>query len=209
MASSSRLSGFALLAEDEISCAVAVLSSECGPVFRTIPREYDNKLEILTVEIPRQGGDVVLSTDDEEGEMDSLALMVNESLARHGVETGLDHRRLAWSRWFRCESSLSFVFVPGKPGIFALGEEVLAPEETSATDGKRMLAIFRIAQAEDLGMALGRYFLPGSPERERMESGRCFIRYAVIEDAAQRRSAHASLNHWLATSADSAFGFGD
>jgi hypothetical protein len=167
-------------------------------------------LKSYSVEIPRQAGDAVPSLPDgEEGEMESLALLVNESLARHGVETTFDHRRLAWSRWFRCESSLSFVFVPGKPGIFALGEEVLAPEETSTTDGKRMLAVFRIAQAEDLGMALGRYFLPGSPERQRMESGRCFIRYAVIEDAAQRRSAHAALNHWLASSADSAFGFGD
>ena len=162
------------------------------------------------MEIPRQAGDAVSSLpDDEEGEMESLALMVNESLARHGVETKLDHRRLAWSRWFRCESSLSFVLVPSKPGIFALSEEIIAPGETSATDGKRMLAVFRIVQSDDLGMALGRYFLPGSPERERMESGGCFVRYAVIEDAAQRRAAHASLNQWIASSADSAFGFGD
>lgn len=145
----------------------------------------------------------------EEVEMESLALMVNESLARHGVEPRLDHRRLAWSRWFRCESSLSFVLVPSKPGIFALGEEIIAPGETSATEGKRMLAVFQIAQADDLGMALGRYFLPGSPERERLESGRCFIRYAVIEDTAQRSAAYSALNQWMASSADSAFGFGD
>jgi len=141
--------------------------------------------------------------------MEALSLMVNESLARHGIETKLDHRRLAWSRWFRCESSLSFVLVPGKPGIFALGEEVLAPGETSATDGKRMLALFRIAQAGDLGMALGRYFLPGSPDRERLESGKCFVRYAVIEDSAQRSAAHAALNQWMTSSAETAFGFGD
>jgi hypothetical protein len=141
--------------------------------------------------------------------MEALSLMVNESLARHGIEAKLDHRRLAWSRWFRCESSLSFVLVPGKPGIFALGEEVLAPGETSATDGKRMLALFRIAQADDLGMALGRYFLPGSPDRERLESGKCFVRYAVIEDSTQRSAAHAALNQWMTSSAETAFGFGD
>jgi hypothetical protein len=141
--------------------------------------------------------------------MESLAMMVNESLARYGVEAKLDHRRLAWSRWFRCESSLSFVLVPSKPGVFALGEEVIAPGETSAMEGKRMLALFRIAQADDLGMALGRYFLPGSPERERLESGSCFVRYAIIEDAAQRSAAHTALNQWMASSADSAFGFGD
>ncbi len=141
--------------------------------------------------------------------MEALSLMVNESLARHGIEAKLDHRRLAWSRWFRCESSLSFVLVPGKPGIFALGEEVLAPGEASATDGKRMLALFRIAQADDLGMALGRYFLPGSPDRERLENGKCFVRYAVIEDSTQRSAAHAALNQWMTSSAETAFGFGD
>lgn len=141
--------------------------------------------------------------------MEALARMVNDSLARHGVQTQLDHRRLAWSRWFRCESSLSFVLIPGKPGIFALGEEVIAPGETSSTDGKRMLALFRIEQTDDLGMALGRYFLPGSPERERLENGRCFVRYAVIEDAVQRSTAHAALSQWMASSSGSAFGFGD
>jgi hypothetical protein len=141
--------------------------------------------------------------------MESLSLMVNESLARHGVQTQLDHRRLAWSRWFRCESSLSFVLIPSKPGIFALGEEVIAPGETGSTDGKRMLALFRISQADDLGMALGRHFLPGSPERERLENGRCFVRYAVIEDAAQRDAAYTALSQWMASSSDSAFGFGD
>ena len=141
--------------------------------------------------------------------MEALSLMVNESLARHGIEAKLDHRRLAWSRWFRCESSLSFVLVPGKPGIFALGEEVLAPGEASATDGKRMLALFRIAQADDLGMALGRYFLPGSPDRERLENGKCFVRYAVIEDSTQRSAAHAALNQWMTLIAETAFGFGD
>ena len=37
--------------------------------------------------------------------MVGLSQMVNESLARHGVETGVDHRRLQWSNWLRCESS--------------------------------------------------------------------------------------------------------
>ncbi len=66
-----------------------------------------------------------------------------------------------------------------KPGIFALGEEIVAP----ATGGKRMLGLFQISETDDLGMALGRMFLPGSPHRERLAAGRCFARYAVIEDA--------------------------
>lgn len=141
--------------------------------------------------------------------MEAIAHLVNESLARHGVETQFDHRRLQWSKWFRCESNLSFVLVPGKPGIFAIGEEMIAPGETSATAGKRMLALVKISEAEDLGMTLGRFFLPGSPERERLESGRCFVRYAVIEDASQRRTAHVALQRWMESSSELASGFGD
>ena len=45
-----------------------------------------------------------------------------------------------------------------------------------------MLALFQISETDDLGMALGRLFLPGAPEGERLAAGRCFARYAVIED---------------------------
>ena len=141
--------------------------------------------------------------------MEAIAHLVNESLARHGVKTSFDHRRLQWSKWFRCESSLSFVLVPSKPGIFAIGEEIIAPGENSATTGKRMLALVKISESEDLGMTLGRFFLPGSPERERLESGRCFVRYAVIEDASQRETAHVALQRWMESSSELASGFGD
>jgi hypothetical protein len=136
--------------------------------------------------------------------MESLAQLVGESLMRNGVTTEVDHRRLAWSRWFRCDSSFSVLLVPGKPGIFALGEEVIAPGETAAMDGKRMLALFQISAAEDLGMALGRMFLPGSTLRERLEAGRCFARYTVIEDAAQRQAALGALHEWMESTAEAA-----
>jgi len=138
--------------------------------------------------------------------MEGLASLVSESLARHGFETTLDHRRLQWSKWFRCESSFSLLLVPSKSGLFALGQKMIAPGEMPATGGKRMLAVFQISEAEDLGMALGRLFFPGSPLRERFASGRCFARYAVIEDAEQRRSALAAFEQWLASSAQAASG---
>ena len=90
--------------------------------------------------------------------------------------------------------------VSSKPGLFALGEEIVAP----AAGGKRMLALFHISEVEDLGMALGRLFLPGSPERERLASGRCFARYAVIEDATQRHAAYTALQRWLASTSETA-----
>jgi hypothetical protein len=138
--------------------------------------------------------------------MEGLSRLVTESLARNGVETPLDHRRLQWSRWLRCESSFSTLLVPSKPGLFALGQEVIAPGEFAGTGGKRMLALFRVSETEDLGMALGRLFLPGAPDRDRFAAGNCFFRYAVIGDVVQRRAAHSALQQWLASSAETVSG---
>ncbi|MGA9967139.1 MAG: hypothetical protein WBQ10_18215 [Terriglobales bacterium] len=151
--------------------------------------------------------------------MEGLAHLVAESLVRHGVEPSFDHRRLQWSNWFRCQDSFSLVLAPCKPGLFALGEEVATfcgaseprsrhPErsEGSPSEGKRMLALFQISEADDVGMALGRLFLSGSPARERFASGRCFARYVVIEDANQRRTALTALQRWMASSSEAASG---
>src|SRR5579862_3951727 len=136
--------------------------------------------------------------------MEGLAHLVAESLVRHGFEPSFDHRRLQWSNWFRCQDSFSLVLAPCKPGIFALGEEVIAPGELAVGEGKRMLALFQISEAEDVGMALGRLFLSGNPARERFASGRCFARYVVIEDPTQRRTAYTALQRWMATAAQAA-----
>ena len=138
--------------------------------------------------------------------MEGLAHLVAESLVRHGFEPSFDHRRLQWSNWFRCQDSFSLVLAPCKPGLFALGEEVIAPGELAVGEGKRMLALFQISEAEDVGMALGRLFLSGSPVRERFASGRCFARYVVIEDANQRRTALTALQRWMTSSSEAATG---
>jgi hypothetical protein len=59
--------------------------------------------------------------------MEALTRLVSESLARHGFDRPLDYRRLHWSRWFRCESHHSLLFVPSKPGVFAVAEEIIGP----------------------------------------------------------------------------------
>jgi len=138
--------------------------------------------------------------------MESLTHLVSESLLRHGLEPTFDHRRLQWSKWFRCQDSFSLVLAPCKPGLFALGEELIAPGELAVGEGKRMLALFQISEADDLGMALGRLFLSGNPARERFASGRCFARYVVIEDPTQRRTALAALQRWMASSAEAVSG---
>jgi len=132
--------------------------------------------------------------------MEGLANLVTESLARHNFATVVDHRRLRWSAWFRCESCFSFESVPDKPGIFALAEEVIAPGETAATSGKRMLAIHRVAEADVLGLTMGRLFLPGTELSRNLAAGRTFARYAVIEDDSQRQLVYSALQQWMASS---------
>lgn len=135
--------------------------------------------------------------------MEGLTHLVAQSLKRHNFEPALDHRRLQWSRWFRCESSFDLLLVPSKPGLFAMGEEVMAPGEMGE---KRLLALFQVTESDDLGMTLGRLFLPGNPARERFSSGKCYVRYVIIEDAAQRKTAHDALQQWMTTSAETASG---
>jgi hypothetical protein len=136
--------------------------------------------------------------------MEGLTRLVEESMARHGFEPTLDHRHLRWSRWFRCETSFDLLLVPSQPGLFALGEEILAAGEMPG--GKRMLAVFEVAETEDLPIAMSRMFAPTSPLREHIDSGRVFARYTVIDDEANRHSACAAFQRWLASSAETASG---
>jgi hypothetical protein len=111
---------------------------------------------------------------------------------------------LEWSKWFRCETSFNLMLVPQKPGIYAVAEEVLAPGASGALSGKRMLALYEFAAADDLARALGRLFTPASPLYPRVTAGRCFLRYAVVEDPAQREAALQALQTWLSASAETA-----
>src|ERR1035437_5161864 len=61
----------------------------------------------------------------QEPAMEGLSRLVSESLARHGFDRPLDYRRLHWSRWFRCESHHSLLFIPSKTGVFAIAEEIM------------------------------------------------------------------------------------
>jgi hypothetical protein len=157
--------------------------------------------------------------------MEGIADLVSESLARHGFTTQVDHRRLQWSMWSRCESSLSVLLVPGKPGLFELAEEQAAdkpgfvsgfvpwPRFSDAVTAAGSVAplgadpvplvLFRISETEDLGMALARLFLPNTPEQDRLSRKPCYVRYAVIEDEDQRRATYRSLQEWIASPSQS------
>ena len=163
--------------------------------------------------------------------MESLTRLVSESLARHGFDRPLDYRRLHWSRWFRCESHRSLLSVPSKPGVFAVAEEIMnvgtaaigcpaeqssaparspkaASPDPAATESPRMLAVTKFFEDDDMAFTLDRMLSWQNPMRARLESGRYFIRYVVIEDRAQRRSICSALNQWIASSAEIATGIG-
>jgi hypothetical protein len=88
-----------------------------------------------------------------------------------------------------------------------LAQEIAGPGEFPSQNSKRVLALFRIAEADDLGLALGRLFLPGNPERGGLAAERrYFARYAVLEDADQRRMARETLERWMTVSAEVVLG---
>jgi hypothetical protein len=145
--------------------------------------------------------------------MESLNRLVTESLARHGFDRPVDYRRLHWSRWSRCDSPHSLLCIPSKPGVFALAEEVMdfgkAELETAASaEPRRMLAVLQFGEDDDMAFVLDRMFSRQNPMRARLASGRCFVRFVVIEDVTQRRSIATALNQWLISSGEKASGIG-
>ena len=162
--------------------------------------------------------------------MEGLTRLVSESLARHGFDRPLDYRRLHWSRWFRCESHHSLLLVPSKPGVFALAEEImdfgpqnvwdrvsdpvrpsaarLALADSTEIPARRMLAVSRFFEDDDMAFVLDRMLAAHHPMRARLTSSRYFVRFVVIEDESQRRSVCNALNQWIANSSEKASSIG-
>ncbi len=99
-----------------------------------------------------------------------------------------------WSRWFHCESSFGLLLVPSQPGVFALAEEVV---QAVGEQSRRMLAVFEVAEADDLSRAMSRLFATGSPWREKMAQAKIYVRYAIAPSIADRRAAATALKNWL------------
>jgi hypothetical protein len=73
---------------------------------------------------------------------------------------------------------------------------------------KRMLAVLQFAEDEDMAFTLDRMFTCANPMRAGLASGRCFLRFVVIEDQVQRRNICNALNQWMHSSAEKASGIG-
>ncbi len=57
-----------------------------------------------------------------------------------------------------------------------------------------------------MAFTLDRMFTCVNPMRARLATGRCFLRFVVIEDQTQRRNICTALNQWMLTSAEKATG---
>jgi len=75
-----------------------------------------------------------------------------------------------------------------------------------AAEGRRMLAVQQFSEDDDMAFTLDRMFTKPNAMRERLASGRCFVRFVVIEDEDQRRSICNALNQWLRSSSEKASG---
>src|SRR5271165_3574292 len=73
---------------------------------------------------------------------------------------------------------------------------------------RRMLAVLQFSEDDDMAFTLDRMFTRVNPMRARLASGRCFLRFVVIEDEAQRHSICTALNQWMLSSAEKASGIG-
>jgi hypothetical protein len=71
---------------------------------------------------------------------------------------------------------------------------------------RRMLAVLQFSEDDDMAFTLDRMFTCVNPMRSRLSSGRCFLRFVVIEDQDQRRSICTALNQWLLSTAGKATG---
>jgi hypothetical protein len=83
-----------------------------------------------------------------------------------------------------------------------------SPALAAEAPGRRMLAVLQFSEDDDMAFTLDRMFTRVNPMRARLASGRCFLRFVVIEDQTQRRNICAALNQWMLSSAEKASGFG-
>jgi hypothetical protein len=75
-------------------------------------------------------------------------------------------------------------------------------------ESARMLAVLQFGEDDDMAFVLDRMFSRENPMRARLVSGRCFVRYVVIEDATERRNTCNALNQWMISSGEKATGIG-
>jgi hypothetical protein len=126
----------------------------------------------------------VRSTDRERHDFSSEPALSKQSPPKGAVSDAL----LGGAALQRCDST------PSKDAALA------------AEGKRRMLAVLQFSEDDDMAFTLDRMFTRANPMRARLSSGRCFLRFVVIEDQEQRRSICSALNQWMHSSAEKASG---
>ena len=79
---------------------------------------------------------------------------------------------------------------------------------STAAPARRMLAVARFYEDDDMAFVLDRMLAVHHPMCTRLSSGRYFVRFVVIEEESQRRSICSALNQWIANSSEKASSIG-
>jgi hypothetical protein len=78
----------------------------------------------------------------------------------------------------------------------------------AAEGQRRMLSVLQFREDDDMAYVLDRMLSRHNPMSARLASGKCFVRFVVIEDEIQRRSICNALNQWLVSASETVTGIG-
>jgi len=78
----------------------------------------------------------------------------------------------------------------------------------AAEDSRRMLSVLQFREADDMAYILDRMLSRQNPMSARLSSGKCFVRFVVIEDEIQRSNICNALNQWLVSTGEKVSGIG-
>jgi hypothetical protein len=83
-----------------------------------------------------------------------------------------------------------------------------APTASAAEAQRRMLSVLQFHEDDDMAYVLDRMLSRQNPMSARLASGKCFVRFVVIEDETQRRSICNALNQWMVSTGEKVSGIG-
>ena len=143
--------------------------------------------------------------------MEGLVRLVTKSFERHGL--AVPPARIDWSTWTVLHPALCLT-APCEPGLFVIAERLMphavpnnVPQAVSHTaqldavlNPSAPLIVLEVGQTNDLGVEMARR-CSQSAFSDRVNSGRCLVRFAAIEDADHRASACAALRQQLTPNA--------
>jgi len=132
--------------------------------------------------------------------MEGLVRLVAESLERHGLT--VPPPRIDWSPWITVDPNLCLT-APCYPGLFVIAEQMVS--HAVAPSSISPLVVLKVGQTHDIGIEMARLCYH-SPLYDRINTGRCLVRFAVVDDDSQRASLFAALlANSFPTSTDSRF----